>query len=137
MVDARKMVSQVGWALAHQYWIPNQPCPARDYEELVHHGGTYTLNGDEYVENVKYATENTTDLIGEAYRFKVKVEGDTFTNIGIGNPWTEVWKRAKWNGNERFILYIGVHKCCLGNYISYCDRFISIQARYQNQFSIL
>ena len=25
----------------------------------------------------------------------VKVEGDTMTQIGIGNPYTEVWKRVK------------------------------------------
>ena len=35
------------------------------------------------------------ELIGQTFRFKVKVEGDTYTQEGIGNPYTEVWKRLK------------------------------------------
>ena len=58
-------------------------------------GGAYTLNGDEYVETVKYATENTKELISKVHTFKIKLQGDTLTIIGIGNPWTEVWKREK------------------------------------------
>jgi hypothetical protein len=60
-----------------------------------HHGGTYTLNGDELIETVKYANENTAYLINRDNKFKVKVEGDTYTQVGIGNSWNEVWKRAK------------------------------------------
>ena len=62
---------------------------------VFHHGGTYTLNGDEYVETVEYANENTKDLIKQTLKFTIKIEGDTLTQIGVGNPWTEVWKRAK------------------------------------------
>ena len=62
---------------------------------LFHHGGTYTLDGDEYAETVQYANENTAELIGKTFKFKVKVEGDTYTQVGLGNPYSEVWKRAK------------------------------------------
>lgn len=61
---------------------------------IYHLGGTYTLNGDEYVEKVEYATENIARFIGRARKFKIIVEGDTYTEIGIENPFTEIWKRA-------------------------------------------
>ena len=62
---------------------------------IYHHGGTYTLTGDQYAETVEYANESTKDLIKQTFKFTMKVEGDTLTQIGIGNPWTEVWKRVK------------------------------------------
>jgi hypothetical protein len=37
-------------------------------------------------------------LINKTFKFKVKVEGDTYTQTGVGddNPFKgEVWKRAK------------------------------------------
>ena len=80
--------------ITDKHWTVTQADP--DTGEVIFHlGGTYTLNGDDYVETVKYATENTKDLISKVHKFKIKVEGDTLTIIGIGNPWTEVWKRAK------------------------------------------
>jgi bla regulator protein BlaR1 len=62
---------------------------------IFHHGGTYTLKGNEYNENVEYANQNTKDLVGTTTRFTIKLEGDTLTLTGIGNPWNEVWKRVK------------------------------------------
>lgn len=62
---------------------------------IYHHGGTYTLTGAQYAETVEYANESTKDLIKQTFKFTIKVEGDTLTQIGIGNPWTEVWKRVK------------------------------------------
>ena len=60
-----------------------------------HHGGTYTLDGDNLEETIKYATELTASQIGQTYKYKIKVEGDTYTQTGVGNPYNEVWKRAK------------------------------------------
>ncbi len=77
-----------------RHWAMTQADPDTGTVSF-HHGGTYTLNGDEYVEKVEYATENLANYIGNAYKYKVKVEGDTFTQIGIENPFTEVWKRSK------------------------------------------
>jgi hypothetical protein len=62
---------------------------------VFHHGGTYTLDGDTYAETVEYANESTASLIKETFKFTIKVEGDTLTQTGIGNPFNEVWKRAK------------------------------------------
>ena len=62
---------------------------------IFHHGGTYTLNGDEYVETVEYANESTKELIKQTFKFTIKVEGDTLTQTGIGNSYNEVWKRVK------------------------------------------
>ena len=58
-------------------------------------GGTYTLNGNEYVETQEYADATWLKDNGKSFKFTVKVQGDTMTQIGIGNPYTEVWKRAK------------------------------------------
>jgi hypothetical protein len=77
-----------------RHWVYTQADPDTG-EVIANHGGTYTLNGDEYVEKVEYATENIADLIGGTYKYKVKVEGDNFTQIGIGNPYSEAWKRLK------------------------------------------
>jgi hypothetical protein len=62
---------------------------------LYHHGGTYVLKGDEYTETVTYANSNTAQLIGAKLKFKITVNGDKFIQVGIENPYTEVWKRAK------------------------------------------
>jgi hypothetical protein len=62
---------------------------------VFHHGGTYKLDGDEYAETVEYAATNTANLIKQTYKFKIKVEGDTYTQTGINGQWSQVWKRAK------------------------------------------
>jgi hypothetical protein len=60
-----------------------------------HFGGTYTLHGDEYVETQEYSDTTWIKDNGKSFKFKVMVEGDTMTQFGIDNPWTEVWKRVK------------------------------------------
>jgi hypothetical protein len=80
--------------LMGKHWTFTQADP--DTGKVVyHHGGTYTLDGDDYTETINYANENTADLIGQTFKYKLKVDGDTLTQTGIGNPYTEVWKRAK------------------------------------------
>jgi hypothetical protein len=34
------------------------------------------------------------EILALGQTFKIKVEGDTYTQIGVGNPYNEVWKRA-------------------------------------------
>src|SRR5688572_14251489 len=46
-----------------------------------HMGGTYTLNGNEYVETVEYGTGGP---IGETFTYKLTIEDDKFTQIGVG-----------------------------------------------------
>jgi len=66
-----------------------------DGKVTIHHGGTYTLDGDEYVETIEYALPESISAIGMKFKFKIKVEGDKYTQIGIENPYSEVWRRAK------------------------------------------
>jgi len=61
---------------------------------VYHHGGTYSLVGDDYTETVEYANKNTKNLVSQTGKFKVKIVGDRLTLIGIGNPFTEIWKRG-------------------------------------------
>jgi hypothetical protein len=68
---------------------------AKTGETVFHHGGTYTLKGDTYAETIEYASEATKELIKQTLKFTIKVEGDTLTQIGVGNSFNEVWKRAK------------------------------------------
>ena len=57
-------------------------------------GGTYTMKGDEYVETQHYATEQWIQDNEKSFRFRVTVDGDTMTQYGLDNPFTEVWKRV-------------------------------------------
>lgn len=77
-----------------KHWCITQ-ADAETGKVIFHHGGTYTLDGDDMAETIEYANENTAQLIKETNKFKVKVEGDTYTQIGQGNPYNEVWKRLK------------------------------------------
>ena len=77
-----------------RHWTITQADPKTGVT-IFHHGGTYTLNGDEYVETVEYANESTKELIKQTFKFTIKVEGDTLTQTGIGNSYNEVWKRVK------------------------------------------
>jgi hypothetical protein len=75
-------------------WCITQADPA-DGKVIFHHGGTYTLDGDKMAETIEYANENTLNLLGKTHNFTIKVEGDTYTQIGQDNEFTERWKRAK------------------------------------------
>jgi hypothetical protein len=79
--------------LTGSHWCITQADPTNGVT-IFHHGGTYTLSGDQYVETVEYANESTKSLIKKTLSFTLKVEGDTLTQIAHGNPWTEVWKRV-------------------------------------------
>ena len=77
-----------------RHWNITQADP-ETAKVIFHHGGTYTLDGDNYAETIEYANEITAELIKQTFKFKIKVEGDTYTQIGDGNPYSEVWKRVK------------------------------------------
>jgi beta-lactamase regulating signal transducer with metallopeptidase domain len=80
--------------IAGSHWSVTQANPQTG-ATIFHHGGTFALNGDEYVESVEDANDSTAELVGKTFKFTIKMEGDTLTLIGIGNPWKEVWKRVK------------------------------------------
>jgi hypothetical protein len=77
-----------------KHWCITQS-DAETGKVIFHHGGTYTLDGDEMAGTIEYANDNTASLIKKTHRFKIKVEGDTYTQVGLDNPFTEVWKRLK------------------------------------------
>ena len=56
-----------------RHWVITQADPATGVT-IFHHGGTYVLKGNEYLENVEYANESTTNLIKQTFRFTTKVE---------------------------------------------------------------
>ncbi len=62
---------------------------------IFHHGGTFKMNGDEYVETINYANENTSNMIDQSFTFKMEVKGDTLIQTGVGNIFNEIWKRAE------------------------------------------
>ena len=65
----------------------------RTGEVIFHHGGSYRLNGDILEQKVEFASEKTKGHIGQVRRYKITVEKNTYTQIGLGNPFNEVWKR--------------------------------------------
>src|SRR5262245_28686024 len=77
-----------------RHWTITQADP-KSGVTIYHHGGTYTLKGDEYAETVEYANESTKELIKQTFKFTIKIEGDTLTQTCIGNSFNEVWKRVK------------------------------------------
>jgi thiol-disulfide isomerase/thioredoxin len=76
-----------------RYWTITEADPVTGLTTF-HIGGTYTLDGDRYTETIEYANPTTSNLINQTFQFTIKTEGDTLTQTGIGNPWTETWKRA-------------------------------------------
>lgn len=80
--------------LTGRHWTITQADPKTGVT-IFHHGGTYTLNGDEYAESIEYANPNTKELIKQTFKFTTKIEDDTLTLTGIGNSFNEVWKRVK------------------------------------------
>jgi hypothetical protein len=76
------------------HWMITQPDP-KTGEVVFHHGGRYTLDGDTLAGTIDFANQNTAGLIGQTHKFKIKVDGDTYTQVGQGNPYNETWKRVK------------------------------------------
>ena len=62
---------------------------------IFHHGGTYELDGDSYTEKLTFANDSTKHMIGMVFKFKIKVADGKFTQIGDGNPFSEVWTSPK------------------------------------------
>jgi len=75
------------------HWLITQADPATGVVTF-HHGGTYTLDGDILTAKTTFATTPTANMIGQETKFKISVDNETYTQIGIGNPWSEVWRRA-------------------------------------------
>ena len=75
-------------------WTVTRGSPG-DGKVIVHLGGRYTFDGKTYVETVEYSNGSTANLVGKRLTFEVSVKGDTYRQVGIGNPYTEDWTRVK------------------------------------------
>ncbi len=62
---------------------------------MFHHGGNYTVSGNDYAETIQYANPSTATLVGKTLKFKLRIEGDLLMKEGVENEWNEVWKRVK------------------------------------------
>ncbi len=80
------------WGLSH-FAVTKRNATTGDID--YHHMGTYTLDGDQYVETVTFAIGDTEQLIGKSFTFRIEVDGDTYIQHGVGNPYTQQWKRLR------------------------------------------
>jgi hypothetical protein len=64
-------------------------------EVVFHHGGTYRLDGEVLETKVEFAAQKTKNYVGQVRKFRITIEKDTYTQIGVGNPFNEVWKRPE------------------------------------------
>lgn len=85
------------WGLGH--WMITQTDPQTG-KLVFHHGGTYTLDGDKYVETIKFAADSTQNMIGLTFKFNIAVDGDTYTQHGDGNSFDERWLRLREGDGE-------------------------------------
>lgn len=61
-------------------------------------GGTYTCEGESYIETPQFALEGMETYLGKPQKFTVKIEGDKLTQSGAlsdGMKLQEIWKRVK------------------------------------------
>jgi hypothetical protein len=67
-------------------------------ELLYTGGGTCILNGVSYTEHVDFGEKISASIVGKDQQFKVKVDGDSFMQVGTlsnGRSLSETWKRIK------------------------------------------
>lgn len=76
------------------HWMITQP-DSKSGVVVFHHGGRYTLDGNSMSSTVDFANSNTADFIGKTTKFRITVDGDTYTQQAVDNPFTETWKRVK------------------------------------------
>lgn len=59
------------------------------------HGGTWKISGNQYQETTEFGGEYQSFIMGKTFTWKVTLEGDTMTMLGVDNGWHEVWRRLK------------------------------------------
>lgn len=76
------------------HWMITQP-DGKSGVVAFHHGGRYTIDGNSISSTVDFANSNTSNFIGKTLKFKITIEGDTYTQVAEDNQFTETWKRVK------------------------------------------
>jgi hypothetical protein len=93
VVPAPKSGGQLKFRM-NQHWTFTQADPATG-EVMQHFGGTYRLQGNDYTETIDYSTDPDDPELRKTLKFTVTIEGDTMTQIGVGNSYNEVWQRVR------------------------------------------
>jgi hypothetical protein len=58
-------------------------------------GGPYTLHGNFYTETIESATGQMTQYLGEHPRFRIRVDGNKYYQMGVSqSPLEEIWQRV-------------------------------------------
>ena len=79
---------------AGQRWTLTQADPTTGAVKQ-HFGGTCRVQGTDYTGTVDYSMHAKDPDLRKTLKFTVKLEGDTLTQIGVGNPYQEVWQRLR------------------------------------------
>ncbi len=86
--DFRKTFTLTNWAIATY---------DNDSNLLYSASGHYELRGDNYTESIEDATGMMTRYLGKHPKFKVRVDGDKFYQMGAGknSSLEEMWQRVE------------------------------------------
>jgi hypothetical protein len=61
----------------------------------AHQGGSYSLAGDILTTTTEYALPTTLGMVGNIRQFRITIDGDVYMQTGLGNPYSEIWRRVK------------------------------------------
>jgi hypothetical protein len=76
------------------HWCVIQPDPQTG-GIVFQHGGRYEVDGDKVKTQTEFAGESTKGMIGRDGAYRVKVDGDTMTQMDSEGVFNETWKRVK------------------------------------------
>ena len=69
------------------------PVDPQTGDVLTHHGGAYTFDGTLGRRYHRVCQCREYNSRRQNVSIKIEVDGDTWRHVGVGNRWTEVWKR--------------------------------------------
>ena len=78
----------------HFAWVWVDPKTSKISNSM---GGTYTMDGDRYVEKVEFAYSGMEAYVGKKQKFTLTIEGDRWLQSGVlseGQKLQEIWKRV-------------------------------------------
>jgi hypothetical protein len=82
------------------HWVLVQPDPDSGKVVFVH-GGTYDFDGTFLEEKVEFAGEDTVDLIGTSFKFRIVFGEGTYEQVDPNGVFSETWKRTKQRNSDK------------------------------------
>jgi hypothetical protein len=76
------------------HWVLVQPDPDSGKVVFVH-GGTYNFDGTYLEEKVEFAGEDTVDLVGTSFKFRIVFGEGSYEQIDPNGVFSENWNRTK------------------------------------------